>query len=95
MKREEPSVEFNDPDAWGYCSYCAFIVATELGTGVMLPHQRIRCRAEEGDCNGSRRVPLGPAPYAAKPRKRVTLLKKRKPVEPADQVYGPQLDTED
>ncbi|WP_432112778.1 hypothetical protein [Streptomyces sp. S1] len=42
-------VLFSDPDAWGYCPYCAFVVAVDLESRQMLGHDRM------GDCFITRR----------------------------------------
>lgn len=35
-------VDFNDPDAWAFCQFCAFLVASDTETGDLLPHLRSR-----------------------------------------------------
>lgn len=35
------SIAFNDPGAWGYCKYCAFMVARDLDTEMLLVHERV------------------------------------------------------
>lgn len=37
-----PGVDFNDPGAWSFCQFCAFLVASDTETGDMLPHLRSR-----------------------------------------------------
>lgn len=31
---------FDDPDAWGFCKYCAFEVAVDIEAGRIYPHDR-------------------------------------------------------
>jgi hypothetical protein len=33
-------VDFNDPAGWGYCKYCAFLVAVVPGVNTMVHHSR-------------------------------------------------------
>lgn len=45
------SVDFNDPKGWGYCECCAFMVACDTETGILLDHKISNIDAER--CNGS------------------------------------------
>lgn len=65
------SVGFNDPEAWGYCEYCALLVAAK--DGKLLPHS---AKGRDGGCNGSGNPP-SEVPEVAVPRPFVSL---RRPV---------------
>lgn len=66
---------FDDPAAWGFCEQCAFDVAVTKGDGVRIEHRYKRLGADKTECSGSGRVPLGPAPVEAKPRKQLSMKK--------------------
>lgn len=65
--------DFNDPTAWGYCDYCAFLVA--VLDGVRISHQRFRMGHDDAICNGSGLEPVEPVPVTAEARQRVSLRK--------------------
>jgi hypothetical protein len=67
------NVGFNDPEAWGFCSYCAFLVGAK--DGLLLPHRRVRNGAEDRQCNGSFGPADAPVPEVAKARPYVGLRK--------------------
>lgn len=68
-------IGFNDPDAWGYCEYCAFIVARDLETATLLKHPKRDPGARGGDCNGSERPATLPVPVEAAARPFIFLYK--------------------
>lgn len=51
------TVAYNDPDAWGYCRYCAFEVAVDLETRQMLVHERMGRGYLKTRCYGSLMAP--------------------------------------
>lgn len=63
----------NDPTAWGFCDYCAFMVA--VADGRMITHRRFRNDPDDALCNGSNRDPLADIPYPAEPRQCVSMYK--------------------
>lgn len=71
--RADDGKAFNDPDAWGYCEFCAFVVA--VADGVRLEHPRIRLGNEKETCQGSGGVPTEETPETAKPRLQISLRK--------------------
>lgn len=51
-------VDFDDPDAWGFCRYCAFDVAVTLNSPrLMLPHGRTDYGWIKRPCYGGDREP--------------------------------------
>lgn len=57
------TVAFSDPNAWGYCRYCAFEVAVDLETRQMLVHERMGRGYLKVRCYGSLMAPTEqPAP---------------------------------
>lgn len=66
--------EFNDPDAWGYCTDCKFIVAVDQG--LKWKHNSHRSLMSESECPGGGDAPAKRTPkevaslaftYTAKP----------------------------
>jgi aminoglycoside phosphotransferase len=47
--------DFNDPDAWGYCERCAFLVGKFLACDLLLTHTRGQGQSwtEQKTCPGS------------------------------------------
>jgi hypothetical protein len=72
VARTDDGKAFNDPTAWGYCDYCAFMVA--IVDGVRLQHPRVQDGAKM-PCAGSGFPPVVPAPRVAAARKQVSLRK--------------------
>ena len=64
---------FNDPDAWGFCEFCAFDVAVKDGR--LIHHQYDRVGHNDEVCNGSLTEPPAHRPINAIARKRVSLFK--------------------
>lgn len=64
---------FNDPDAWGYCEYCAFLVAVVKGK--LIVHPEYRNSPNDGNCRGGGQKPTEDVPYAAMPRRLVNIRK--------------------
>ncbi|GHF94591.1 hypothetical protein [Streptomyces hydrogenans] len=59
------TVAFNDPSAWGYCQFCAFIVGVDLETRQMLAHERMISGFNKNRCYGSLMPPaVQPGPEA-------------------------------
>ena len=73
--RIEDGADFNNPDAWGFCDFCAFEVAVTIPDGVRVDHQHDRNGCNEGLCPGSDRVVAMQTPYTAKAREIVNLYK--------------------
>lgn len=65
--------DFNDPEAWGYCDYCIFMVA--VVDGRLVEHRRFRNNANDSACSGSGRDPVADVPYVAVARIVVDLYK--------------------
>lgn len=63
----------DDPEAWGFCDYCAFAVA--VFDGLMDVHRRKRNGHDDSPCHGSGRPPLPEIPIEAEARQRVSLRK--------------------
>lgn len=64
----------DDPTAWGFCDYCAFMVA--LVDGKLIEHPRYRVYSGDKTlCNGSGIDPVESIPYCATPRQRISLHK--------------------
>lgn len=81
------SVGFNDPEAWGYCECCAFMVAKNVETGNLLGHEISSLNSEV--CNGSY-WPADPTPEksaAPKPHHRY----KKKPPGEGSCVFIPEV----
>lgn len=71
--RADDGLDFNDPSGWGFCDYCAFLVAV-VG-GLRIVHRRYRNGGDDSKCNGSGQVPVTPVPRRAKARQMVSLKK--------------------
>lgn len=67
---------FNDPSAWGYCDWCAFMVAVD-DDGVMVEHRLIRNGHDDWLCAGSGENSNANVPSVAAPAARVDLKKDR------------------
>lgn len=58
-------IDFNDPEGWGFCPWCAFQVARDPEAGTLLDHERQTGDREKVTCYGSGRVGgIQPAPEA-------------------------------
>lgn len=64
---------FNDPEAWGYCDFCAFDVA--VFDGLRDEHRRIRNGNDSTPCAGSGRPPAERETPDATPRDQASLRK--------------------
>lgn len=73
---DEEEVHFNDPLAWVYCQYCAFQVAADVATGVILRHDRRVEGSAHVECKGTGTEPVAqPGPEAVpKPEEAEPLL---------------------
>jgi hypothetical protein len=63
-------VGFNDPEAWGYCKFCAFQVARDMDTGNLLPHMRRTGSWDTERCYGSL---MEPSPQPGPEAKKISL----------------------
>lgn len=78
--RPPPSdIGFNEPDSWGFCEYCAYMVARSLDDGLLERHPKRGADSSGGDCNGSGREPIIPAPIEATRRPFVSITKPHVP----------------
>jgi hypothetical protein len=83
------SVEFNDPEAWGYCKYCAFQVARDLETGNLLVHTRRTGSWDTERCYGSL---LEPSPQPGPEAKKTSL---EEDLAEALEYKGPAVEVSD
>lgn len=72
-----PDVGFNDPGAWGFCDYCAFLVAADPKTGLLFTHQ-YKSVVRDQRCNGSGRPHPEEHPVEARPRRWISLRHKER-----------------
>lgn len=73
MKTIEDGASFNDPQAWGFCRWCAFLVASDGRT--LIDHPFDRSGAADWGCNGSGAARPEETPYTAWQQTRVDLRK--------------------
>lgn len=64
---------FNDPEAWGYCEVCCFIVAAKHRR--RFGHRYERNGVDDQPCSGSYKKVTMEAPVEATPRIRLSLKK--------------------
>lgn len=67
--------DFNNPDAWGFCEWCAFDVAVTIPGGVRVDHRRFRLGGDDTPCHGSSLVTVLPSPGTAIAKTVVSLRK--------------------